>query len=290
MNVLVTGANGQLGSCLRRESIDSPHNFIFTDIQELDITNADDIQRVVSDTGAEVIVNCAAYTNVDKAEDDEALAYRLNATAPTLLAQAMKRRNGLLIHISTDYVFGGNDGNLPKIETEPTNPTGVYGSTKLAGERGVIATGVDAIIIRTAWLYSEYGNNFVKTMMRLMAEKPQLNVVFDQVGTPTYAGDLAIAILSILNQNIEKIKENLGIYHFSNEGVASWYDFAIQIAEDAGMSACEVMPCHSSQFPSKVVRPPFSVLDKSKIKDTFALKIPYWKDSLAKCVANLRSN
>jgi dTDP-4-dehydrorhamnose reductase len=290
MNILVTGANGQLGSCLRRESVHSTHNFIFTDIQELDITNADDIERVVSENNADVIVNCAAYTNVDKAEDDEALAYKLNATAPMLLAEAMKRRNGLLIHISTDYVFGGNDGNLPKAETEHTNPTGVYGSTKLAGERGVVSTGVNAIIIRTAWLYSEYGNNFVKTMMRLMAEKPQLNVVFDQVGTPTYAGDLAIAILTILNLNIEKIKENLGVYHFSNEGVASWYDFAKQIAQDAELTDCEVLPCHSSQFPSKVIRPPFSVLDKSKIKDTFALKIPYWKESLAKCIANLRAN
>jgi dTDP-4-dehydrorhamnose reductase len=231
-------------------------------------------------------VNCAAYTNVDKAEDDEALAYKLNATAPMLLAEAMKRRNGLLIHISTDYVFGGNDGNLPKAETEHTNPTGVYGSTKLAGERGVVSTGVNAIIIRTAWLYSEYGNNFVKTMINLMSQRDSIKVVYDQVGTPTYAGDLAKAILTILSHDISYIRENKGMYHFSNEGVASWYDFAVEIKNNAN-SACEVKPCLSSEFPSKVCRPPFSVLNKSKIKEIFNVTIPYWKDSLSKCMAQL---
>jgi dTDP-4-dehydrorhamnose reductase len=286
MNILVTGANGQLGRSLRRESAASRHKFIFTDIAELDITNLKEIEEMVEKEDIGAIVNCAAYTNVEKAEDDAEKAHLLNAVAPCFLADVMKRRNGLLLHISTDYVFGGNAGNTPKTETEPENPTGVYGLTKLQGEKGIIDFDMNYVVIRTAWLYSEYGNNFVKTMINLMSQRDSIKVVYDQVGTPTYAGDLAKAILTILSHDISYIRENKGMYHFSNEGVASWYDFAVEIKNNAN-SACEVKPCLSSEFPSKVCRPPFSVLNKSKIKEIFNVTIPYWKDSLSKCMAQL---
>ncbi|MDE6065908.1 MAG: dTDP-4-dehydrorhamnose reductase, partial [Duncaniella sp.] len=232
------------------------------------------------------IVNCAAYTNVEKAEVDTALAELLNATAVRNLAEAIKDNGGALIHISTDYVFGGSQGNTPRREDEPSNPTGVYGVTKLHGEQAIEQSGVRHIILRTAWLYSEFGKNFVKTMLDLTATKPELKVVFDQCGTPTYARDLAEAIVNIIENR--KIEGNEGTYHFSNEGVCSWYDFTKTIAELAGNSGCDIQPCHSDEFPSKVVRPSYSVLDKTKFKQAFGLKVPYWVDSLKKCIKNLK--
>lgn len=286
MNVLVTGGNGQLGSSLRRLApVAGDNRYIFTDVAELDITDAAAVERMAEREKIDVIVNCAAYTNVDKAEDDAEFAEVLNAQAVRNLADAMARRGGRLIHISTDYVFGGSRGNTPRGEDEPTNPTGVYGLTKLHGEQAVIRSGVSAIILRTAWLYSEYGRNFVKTMLQLTKDKPSLKVVFDQCGTPTYAGDLAEAILDIIEN--DKFEGNEGIYHFSNEGVCSWYDFTKHIAALAGHTDCDVQPCHSDEFPSKVVRPSYSVLDKSKYKRTFGRHIPYWTESLAFCIANL---
>ncbi|MDE6394679.1 MAG: dTDP-4-dehydrorhamnose reductase [Duncaniella sp.] len=286
MNVLVTGANGQLGNAMRIASRDSKDNYIFTDVAELDITDADAVRSTVRANDIDVIVNCAAYTNVEKAEDDVEFAETLNADAVRNLADAVKENGGVLIHISTDYVFGGNQGNTPRREDEPVNPTGVYGLTKLHGEQAIEASGVRAIIIRTAWLYSEFGKNFVKTMLNLTATKPELKVVFDQCGTPTYAQDLADAIVDIIGNR--KIEGNEGVYHFSNEGVCSWYDFAKAIAEFAGNNSCDIRPCHSEEFPSKVIRPSYSVLDKTKFKQTFNRNIPYWRDSLRDCINNLK--
>lgn len=288
MNVLVTGANGQLGNCMRNATANSSDNYIFTDVAELDITDATAVHKMVKNNDINVIVNCAAYTNVDKAESDEAFAEKLNADAVRNLAEAVKDNGGTLIHISTDYVFGGSLGNTPRTEAEPVNPTGVYGLTKLHGEQAIKASGCKALIFRTAWLYSEYGKNFLKTMLNLTATKPELKVVFDQVGTPTYAQDLADTIFDIIENR--KFEGNEGIYHFSNEGVCSWFDFTKIIAEIVGNTGCDIQPCHSCEFPSPVVRPSYSVLDKTKIKNTFGLRVPYWTDSLKACIKNLKSN
>lgn len=295
MVILVTGANGQLGSEMRIVTKGSMDKYIYTDVVEvegqemtiLDITSLDDIRKIVADNDIKVIVNCAAWTNVDGAEDPEryALVEKLNATAPENLAIAMKEVEGLLVHISTDYVFGGDPYNTPCREDQKGTPTGVYGLTKLHGEQNIQKTGVDYLIFRTAWLYSEFGKNFVKTMMNLTETKPQLKVVFDQVGTPTYAYDLAKAIYDIIESR--KFKDNTGIYHYSNEGVCSWYDFTKLIAEIAENKDCDIQPCHSNEFPSPVKRPAFSVLDKTKIKETFGIKIPYWTESLKICINNL---
>lgn len=285
MNILVTGANGQLGNEMRIVSRNSQDHYIFTDVAELDITNATAVTKMVNDNDIKAIINCAAYTNVDKAEDDYDFAELLNATAVKHLAQAIKKNDGILIHVSTDYVFGGTKNNTPCNEDEPANPTGVYGITKLHGEQSIIETGCKHLIIRTAWLYSEFGKNFVKTMLNLTATKPNLNIVFDQVGSPTYAYDLAQAIFNIVENR--KYEGHDGIYHYSNEGVCSWYDFTKMIAEYAGHTDCDIQPCHSDEFPSKVVRPSYSVLDKTKIKKTFGIHVPYWTDSLKRCLAEL---
>lgn len=287
MNILVTGANGQLGCEMQRLGAVSPNNYIFTDVAELDITNAEAVMNAVKAASVDVIVNCAAYTNVDKAESDEATAELINATAVGNLARAMKEVGGTLFHVSTDYVFGC-DGNTPRTEEMPLNPLGVYGRTKLHGEQAILESGCKALIFRTAWLYGEFGNNFLKTMMRLTSEKEQLNVVFDQVGTPTYAGDLALAIFSIIEAGV--YAGNEGIYHFSNEGVCSWYDFAVEIAAAAGNTSCRINPCHSSEFPSPVTRPPYSVLDKTKIKSTFDIDIPHWRESMEYCIKRIKAN
>lgn len=286
MNILVTGANGQLGCEMQRLGTVSPNNYIFTDVAELDITNADAVMNAVKAASIDIIVNCAAYTNVDKAESDEATAELINATAVGNLARAMKEVGGTLFHVSTDYVFGC-DGNTPRTEDMPLNPLGVYGRTKLHGEQAIAESGCKALIFRTAWLYSEFGNNFLKTMMRLTAEREQLNVVFDQVGTPTYAGDLALAIFSIIEAGV--YEGNEGIYHFSNEGVCSWYDFAVEIATAAGNTNCRINPCHSCEFPSPVTRPPYSVLDKTKIKNTFDIDIPHWRESMEYCIKRIKA-
>lgn len=288
MNILVTGSNGQLGNCMRNAAKCSNDTYIFTDVAELDITDASAVAKAVKDNNIDVIVNCAAYTNVDKAETDVALAETLNAIAVDNLAQAIKATDGTLIHISTDYVFGGSQGNTPRTETEPVNPTGVYGLTKLHGEQSIEMSGCKALIFRTAWLYSEYGKNFVKTMLNLTSTKPELKVVFDQVGTPTYAQDLADAIFDIIENR--KFEGNKGIFHYSNEGVCSWFDFTKAIAEIAGNNYCDIQPCHSDEFPSPVVRPSYSVLDKTKFKNTFGLRVPYWTDSLKSCINNLQNN
>ena len=285
MNILVTGANGQLGSEMRRVGSLSPNNYIYTDIAELDITDSNAVMTFVTDNNISVIVNCAAYTNVDKAEDDEQTAELINATAVKNLAQAAKNNNATLFHISTDYVFG-TDGNTPRTEEMPVNPLGAYGRTKLHGEQAIAEVGCNALIFRTAWLYSEFGNNFLKTMLRLTAERSEINVVFDQVGTPTYAADLAVLIFSIIEYGI--YEGNEGIYHFSNEGVCSWYDFAHEIAVAAGNANCQINPCLSSEFPSKVHRPPYSVLDKSKVKRVFGVDIPHWRDSMLHCLTRLK--
>lgn len=328
MNVLITGANGQLGNEMRIVSKGSKDKYIFTDVCEehpesiemlhklagedidtsttkLDITNLNAIREMVKKYNVKCIVNCAAWTNVDGAEDPEKreLVELLNATAPKNLAIAMKEVGGLLVHISTDYVFGGDPYNTPCKEDQKGTPTGVYGLTKLHGEQGIVATNCNYVILRTAWLYSEFGKNFVKTMLNLSATKPQLKVVFDQVGTPTYARDLADAILVTLEdykQSLNSQPSTLrsamplgtsknyaksGIYHFSNEGVCSWFDFTKVIAEYSGNTDCDIQPCHSDEFPSPVKRPSFSVLDKSKVKSTFGLQIPYWMDSLRRCIS-----
>ncbi len=286
MNILVTGANGQLGNEMRIVSKNSSDRYIFTDVEELDILDRKAVMDCVRREKIEVIVNCAGYTNVEKAEDEPALAEKLNATAVGYLAEACKDNDATLIHISTDYVFGGNEGNTPRTETEPANPTGAYGRSKLLGERAIEKVGCKHIIIRTAWLYSEFGNNFVKTMRKLTAERDSLKVVFDQVGTPTYALDLA----KVIEVFIEKLKNANGqwptansLYNFSNEGVTSWYDFAKEICELSG-NKCDIQPCHSDEFPSKVKRPSYSVLDKTKIKKELNITIPYWKESLKICV------
>ena len=293
MTVLVTGANGQLGSEMRLVAAVSKDRYIFTDVvdlpgvetEKLDITNIDAVRAMVKENDVKAIVNCAAYTNVDKAEDDQEFCALLNAKAPENLAVAMKEVDGLLVHVSTDYVFGGDPYNTPCREDQKGTPTGVYGLTKLQGEQAIEASGCHYVIIRTAWLYSEFGKNFVKTMLMLTSTKPQLNVVFDQTGTPTYALDLAEAIYDIVENR--KYEGNDGVYHFSNEGVCSWFDFTKMIAEYAGNTACDIRPCHSNEFPSKVTRPAYSVLDKTKIKETFGISIPYWTDSLKKCIKNL---
>ena len=282
MNILVTGADGQLGNCVRNAARNSKDNYIFTDVAELDITNADAVTAFVKENDIDVIVNCAAYTNVDKAETDAAFAEKLNAEAVGNLADAIKGVDGTLIHISTDYVFGGDPYNTPCREDQKGTPTGVYGLTKLHGEQAIERSGCKALIFRTAWLYSEYGKNFVKTMLNLTATKPELKVVFDQTGTPTYAQDLADAINDIIENR--KFEGNEGIYHYSNEGVCSWYDFTKTIAEIAGNTECDIQPCHSDEFPSPVKRPAYSVLDKTKFKQTFGLRVPYWTDSLKRCI------
>ena len=293
MNILVTGANGQLGNEMRIISKESADYYIFTDVNQveglkttyLDITDLDTIRTMVKDHNVQAIVNCAAWTNVDGAENPEnyALVEKLNATAPENLAIAMKEVGGWLIQISTDYVFGKEPYNTPCKEDQKGTPTGVYGATKLLGEQKIIATGCQYVIIRTAWLYSEFGKNFCKTMMNLTATKPALKVVFDQCGTPTYAWDLATAIVAALQNPVE------GIYHYSNEGVCSWFDFTKMIATYCGNTECDIQPCYSSEYPSPVTRPSYSVLDKSKIKQTFGIKVPYWTDSLKLCINNIKN-
>ena len=292
--ILVTGANGQLGNEIRIVAQSSSDSYIFTDINHidgvettyLDITDLKAVRKIVTEHQVNAIVNCAAYTNVDKAEEDVALCTLLNRQAPENLAIAMKEVDGLLVHISTDYVFGGDSYNTPYKEEQHGTPTGVYGYTKFLGEQAIQAVGCNHVIIRTAWLYSEFGKNFCKTMMNLTATKPQLKVVFDQVGTPTYALDLARAIAMVLERFDGS---QTGIYHYSNEGVCSWFDFTKMIAEYSGKTECDVQPCHSDEFPSPVKRPSYSVLDKTKIKKVFGVKIPYWTDSLKQCISNLKN-
>lgn len=283
--ILVTGANGQLGNEMRLVSENSSNQYLFTDVAELDITDIEAVRKIMKENKVDVVVNCAAYTNVDKAEDDEATARRINRDAVENLAVSCQENGATLIHVSTDYVFPGN-GCIPCTEDMPVNPLGVYGKTKLEGEEAIQKVGCNALIFRTAWLYSEYGNNFVKTMRRLTKERDTLNVVFDQVGTPTYAFDLAEAIYEVIEQ--EQYNGNEGIYHYSNEGVCSWFDFAKEIAELSG-NTCDISPCHSDEFPSKVKRPHYSVLDKTKFKRTFGQAVPYWKDSLKQCIINLEN-
>ena len=284
LNILITGANGQLGSSLRQLGSVSPNNYLATDVAELDITDAGAVLQTVKEQRIDVIVNCAAYTNVERAEEDEPTADLLNHKAAAYLAAAAKETGATLIHVSTDYVFDGT-AHLPYTEDTPTAPLGVYGRTKLAGERAVAESGCKYLTFRTAWLYSEYGNNFLKTMLRLTAEKERLNVVFDQAGTPTYAGDLAMTIFSIVEGGY--FAGNEGLYHFSNEGVASWYDFAAEIAAAAGHDKCRIRPCRTAEFPTKAARPAYSVLDKSKIKETFGLEIPHWRESMLYCLKNM---
>ena len=312
MNILVTGANGQLGNEMRIVARGSKDRYIFTDVNQveglettfLDITDLEAVRAIVASEGVNAIVNCAAYTNVDGAENAQDVAELLNAEAPENLAVAMKEVGGLLVQISTDYVFGAEPYNTPCREDQKGTPTGVYGLTKLHGEEKIIAAGCNHVIIRTAWLYSEFGKNFCKTMLALTADKPQLKVVFDQVGTPTYALDLARAIEVVLADFAAELKDGLsggstgglsggkysktGVYHYSNEGVCSWYDFTKMIAAYSGQTECDVQPCHSNEFPSPVKRPAYSVLDKTKIKEIFGVEVPYWTDSLQKCIANLK--
>lgn len=292
MNILVTGANGQLGNEVQIVSKQSTKDhYFFTDVcdgyEKLDITDIEKVRAFVKAHEINCIINCAAWTNVDKAETAGDIVETLNAVAPENLAKVMKEAGGLLVHISTDYVFGGDPYNTPCREDQKGTPTGVYGLTKLHGEQKIEATGCDHVIIRTAWLYSEFGHNFVKTMLNLTATKPMLKVVFDQTGTPTYAGDLANVIFDIVENR--KFEGNTGVYHFSNEGVCSWYDFTKMIALLAGHTACDIEPCHSDEYPSPVTRPAYSVLDKTKIKETFGVKIPYWLDSLKKCMNNINN-
>lgn len=293
-SILVTGANGQLGNAMRRVAVAKERQdivagkptYFFTDVAELDITDAAAVRRFVREHRIEVIVNCAAYTNVDKAEEEGATAMLLNGHAVRNLAQACKETGAVLMHISTDYVFQG-DKNLPCREEEPVNPLGVYGQTKLAGERAILESGCNYLIFRTAWLYSPWGNNFVKTMLRLTGERELLNVVFDQVGTPTHAEDLAELLVGIIEQ--QQYSGKNGIYHYSNEGVCSWYDFAVEIARLGGHAGCKIAPCHSNEFPSKVKRPAFSVLDKTKVKRDFGVEIPHWRTSLEKCLKEMKN-
>ena len=300
MNVLVTGANGQLGNEMRVINRDSAERFVYTDVNQvegnetihLDITDIDAVRSIVKENKIDVIVNCAAYTNVDAAEENEPLAEMLNAKAPQNLAVVASENNALLVHVSTDYVFGKEPYNRPCREDQQGTPTGVYGMTKLHGEENIMASGCKYVIIRTAWLYSEYGKNFCKTMLNLTSSTPRLKVVFDQVGTPTYALDLAKAIMAIIadysaDMNAQSYAHT-GIYHYSNEGVCSWFDFTKMIAEYSGQTVCSIEPCHSNEFPSPVVRPSYSVLDKTKIKETFGISVPYWTDSLRKCIENIK--
>ena len=281
MKILVTGANGQLGMCLRERKDALPGEWLFTDVEELDITDVAAVRSFIREQGIDVVINCAGYTNVEKAEDEPALAHRLNAEAVGNLAQALKETGGLLVHISTDYVFGEEVVNTPLEEEHPAAPQGVYARSKWQGEEVVRDSGVRYLMIRTAWLYSEYGHNFVKTMLRLTREKPSLKVVMDQVGSPTYAGDLAEVILRLLKEGKE------GLYHYTNEGLCSWFDFAKAIAAVAGQTACDIQPCRSEEFPSKVQRPAYSVLDKRKIREECGLKIPHWTESLKVCLGKL---
>lgn len=283
MNILVTGANGQLGRHMRLLAPQSAHRWLFTDVEELDITSREAVSKYVTQNGVNMIVNCAAYTNVDKAESDEATAMQINGEAVGYMAEAMKDVDGMLIHFSTDYVFGGTLYNTPCNEEMEANPTGAYGRTKLAGEKA--ASACKHLIFRTSWLYSEYGKNFLLTMLHLTAEKPQLSVVFDQVGTPTYAGDLAKSVFTIIESG--DYMRNEGIYNYANEGVCSWYDFAMEIARQSGHTACHIMPCHSDEYPSPVKRPAYSVLDKTKFKKTFNQEILHWTEALTRCMSNI---
>ncbi len=282
MNILVTGCNGQLGSEMQLLEKENPqHTFFNTDVEELDITDQDAIEKFVAYNGIDGIVNCAAYTAVDKAEANEELCTRLNAEAPAYLAAAVGRRGGWMIQISTDYVFDGTK-HTPYTEDDDTCPDSVYGKTKLVGELNVQKLCENSMIIRTAWLYSTFGNNFVKTMIRLGKEKPELGVIFDQIGTPTYARDLAVAIFAAVNKGIVP-----GVYHFSNEGVISWYDFTKAIHRIAGINTCHVRPLHTAEYPTPAKRPHYSVLDKTKIKNTFGIEVPYWEESLRECIEKL---
>lgn len=282
MNILITGCNGQLGNEMQLlEKVNPQHQYFNTDVAQLDITNPEAIEEFVSDNAIDIIVNCAAFTAVDKAESSQELCHLLNAKAPEYLAAAVAKRGGYLVQVSTDYVFDGTN-HTPYTEDEATCPNSVYGSTKLEGEKLAMAACANTMIIRTAWLYSTFGNNFVKTMIRLGQEKPELGVIFDQIGTPTYAGDLAAAIMAAINHGIVP-----GIYHFSNEGVISWYDFTKAIHRIAGITSCHVKPLHTTEYPTPAARPHYSVLDKTKIKQTYGIEIPYWEESLEKCIAKL---
>lgn len=282
--ILVTGANGQLGQEMRRVAKASNDCYIFTDVAELDITDYEAIENLVKSRKVQIIINCAAYTNVDKAEDDRELANLLNNTAAGYLAKAARKANAILIHISTDYVFDGN-AHTPYIEEDKTNPIGVYGQTKLEGEKSVTSSACQYIILRTSWLYSQWGSNFVKTMQKLTAERDSLSVIFDQIGTPTYAGDLADAVgMIVATDQLNKC----GIYHYSNEGVCSWYDFAHEICKQSGHT-CDIAPIHSDEYPSKVTRPHYSVLDKTRFKRTFRISIPHWAEGLNKVIKELEN-
>lgn len=282
MNILITGCNGQLGNEIQLLEKTNPQYIYFnTDVDELDITDADAVSRYIDNNQIDGIVNCAAYTAVDKAEDNEELCTRLNAEAPAYLAAAIDRKNGWMIQISTDYVFDGTN-HTPYTEEEDTCPNSVYGRTKLVGEFNVLKLCQRSMIIRTAWLYSTFGNNFVKTMLRLGKEKSELGVIFDQIGTPTYARDLAVAIFMAINKGIVP-----GIYHFTNEGVTSWYDFTKAIHRLANIKDCHVRPLHTSEYPTPAARPHYSVLDKTKIKQTYGLDIPHWEESLRDCIEKL---
>ena len=284
MKILITGCNGQLGNEMQLLEEKNPqHTYFNTDVAELDITDQKAIETFVEEQKIDGIVNCAAYTAVDKAEDNQKLCTKLNANAPEYLAAAIEKRGGWMIQISTDYVFDGTN-HTPYVETDPVCPNSVYGSTKLDGEKAVMAACPQSMIIRTAWLYSTFGNNFVKTMIRLGKEKPELGVIFDQIGTPTYARDLAVAIFAAINQGVKS-----GIYHFSNEGVISWYDFTKAIHRIAGITTCHVRPLHTSEYPTPAARPHYSVLDKTKIKQTLGIEIPYWEESLAECIRELQN-
>ena len=282
MNILITGCNGQLGNEMQLLEKEHPqHTFFNTDVQELDITDQQTVEQFVNENRIDGIVNCAAYTAVDKAEENEELARLLNSVAPAYLAAAVEKRGGWFVQISTDYVFDGTN-HTPYTENEPTCPNSVYGRTKLAGEVQAIEACQRTMIIRTAWLYSTFGNNFVKTMIRLGREKQELGVIFDQIGTPTYARDLARAIFVAIEQGIQP-----GIYHFSNEGVISWYDFTKAIHRLAGITTCHVRPLHTSEYPTPANRPHYSVLDKTKMKDTYGIEVPYWEESLQECISLL---
>ena len=284
MNILITGCNGQLGNEMQvLEKSHPQHTYYNTDVQELDITNKEAIEQFVEENQIDGIVNCAAYTAVDKAEENQQLAQLLNATAPGYLAEAVGKRGGWMIQVSTDYVFDGTN-HRPYVETDPVCPNSTYGCTKLAGEEAVTQGCQQSMVIRTAWLYSTYGNNFVKTMIRLGQERPELGVIFDQIGTPTYARDLAVAIFAAIEQGVKP-----GIYHFSNEGVISWYDFTKAIHRLAGITDCKVRPLHTSEYPTPARRPHYSVLDKTKIKQAYGIEIPYWEESLKACIEQLNS-
>ena len=282
MNILITGCNGQLGNEMQLlEDANPQHTYFNTDVAELDITDSAAIEKFVNENQIDGIVNCAAYTAVDKAEDNQELCRLLNTVAPGYLAAAVEKRGGWLIQVSTDYVFDGTN-HTPYTEDEPTCPNSVYGSTKLDGEKAAQQACSRTMIVRTAWLYSTFGNNFVKTMIRLGKEKPELGVIFDQIGTPTYARDLAVALFAAINQGVVP-----GIYHFSNEGVISWYDFTKAIHRIAGISSCHVRPLHTAEYPTPANRPHYSVLDKTKIKQTYNIEVPYWEESLKECILKL---